>query len=131
MSWERTQMHRRSLPSKTMNSMLSVRSPTSAPPSLTTSHWTQRSTRWLGRQLQLTARVWTRLKLSVMTKTAVYNAFVISTLMYGSETWTTSAGQERRLNTFPLRSIRCILDMSWQDKVTNAAVLSRAGLPTM
>ena len=41
------------------------------------------------------------------------------------------AGQERRLNSFHLRSIRRILGISWQDKVTNADVLSRAGLPTM
>ena len=41
------------------------------------------------------------------------------------------AGQERRLNSFHLRSIRRILVISLQDKVTNADVLSRAGLPTM
>ena len=35
------------------------------------------------------------------------------------------------INTFHLRSIRRILGISWQDKVTNADVLSRAGLPTM
>ena len=46
-------MHRRSLAFTTTNSMLSARSPTSAPPSLTTSHWTQRSTGGLGRKLQL------------------------------------------------------------------------------
>ena len=69
---------------------------------------------------RLTARVWTSLKLSVKTKMAVYNACVISTLLYGSETWTTYAGQERRLNSFHLRSIRRILGISWQDKVTNA-----------
>ena len=79
---------------------------------------------------RLTARVWTSPKLSVKTKMAVYNACVISTLLYGSETWTTYAGQERRLNSFHLRSIRRILGISWQDKVTNADVLSRAGLPT-
>ena len=76
---------------------------------------------------RLTARVWTSPKLSVKTKMAVYNACVISTLLYGSETWTTYAGQERRLNSFHLRSIRRILGISWQDKVTNADVLSRAG----
>ena len=80
---------------------------------------------------RLTARVWTSPKLSVKTKMAVYNACVSSTLLYGSETWTTYAGQERRLNSFHLRSIRRILGISWQDKVTNADVLSRAGLPTM
>ena len=56
---------------------------------------------------------------------------VTSTLLYGSETWTTYAGQERRLNTFHLRIIRRILGISWQDKVTNTDVLSRAGLPSM
>ena len=80
---------------------------------------------------RLTAWVWTSPKLSVKTKMAVYNACLISTLLYGSETWTTYAGQERRLNSFHLRSIRRILGISWQDKVTNADVLSRAGLPTM
>ena len=79
----------------------------------------------------LTARVWTSPKLSMKTTMEVYNACVISTLLYGSETWTTYAGQERGLNTFHLRSIRRILGISWQDKVANADVLSRAGLPTM
>ena len=37
----------------------------------------------------LTARVWTSPKLSVKTNMAVYNVCVISTLLYGSETWTT------------------------------------------
>ena len=62
---------------------------------------------------------------------AVYIACVISTLLYRSETWTTYAGQTSRFNTFHLRSIRRILGISWLDKVTNADVLSRAGLPTM
>ena len=44
---------------------------------------------------------------------------------------TTYARQERRLNTFHPRSIRRILGISWQDKVTNTDVLSRAGLPIM
>ena len=73
---------------------------------------------------RLTARMWTSPKLSVNTKMAVYNACVIGTLLYGSETWTTHAGQERRLNSFHLR-------ISWQDKLTNGDVLSRAGLPSM
>ena len=62
---------------------------------------------------------------------AVYIACVISTLLYGSETWTTYAGQESRFNTFHLRSIRRILGISWLDKVTNFDVLSRGGLPSI
>ena len=78
-----------------------------------------------------TARVWTSPKQSVNTNMAVYNACVISTLLYGSETWTTYAGQESRFNTFHRISIRRILGISWLDKVTNADVMSRAGLPSM
>ena len=53
----------------------------------------------------LTSRVWTNPKLTMKTKMAVYNAYVLSTLLYGSETWTTYAHQEKRLNTFHLRSL--------------------------
>ena len=52
-------------------------------------------------------------------------------ILYGSETWTTHARPEGRLNTFHSRTIRRILGISLQDKVTNADVLSRAGRPTM
>uniref|UniRef100_K7EX07 Reverse transcriptase domain-containing protein n=1 Tax=Pelodiscus sinensis TaxID=13735 RepID=K7EX07_PELSI len=58
---------------------------------------------------RLTTRVWTNPRLTTATKMAVYNACVISTLLYGSETWTTYARQERRLNAFHLRGLRRIL----------------------
>ena len=79
----------------------------------------------------LTSRVWTNPKLTVKMKMAVYNACILSTLLYGSETWTMYTHQEKRLNTFYLRSLQCILGISWQDKVTNTDILSRAGLHTM
>ena len=53
----------------------------------------------------LTSRVWTNPKLTMKTNMAVYNACILSTLLYGSETWTTYAHQEKRLNTFNLRSL--------------------------
>ena len=80
---------------------------------------------------RLTKRVWANRELTIRTKMAVYNACVLSTLLYGRETWTTHARQEKRLNSFHLRSLRRILGISWQDKGTNIEVLSRAGLPTM
>ena len=61
----------------------------------------------------------------------VYNVCAVSTLMYGSETWTTYARQEERLNSFYQRRIRCILSISWQARVPNTEVLSRANLPSM
>ena len=80
---------------------------------------------------RLSSRVWENPKLTIKTKVAVYNACVVSTLLYGSETWTTYARQERRLNSFHLRCLRRILDILWEDKVPNTEVLSRANLPIM
>ena len=80
---------------------------------------------------RLQSRVWTNPKLTVKTKMAVYNACVVSTLMYGSETWTTYARQEKKINFFHLRNIRRIRGVSWQDRVSNTEVLSRANLPSM
>ena len=76
---------------------------------------------------RLTTRVWSNRNLTVKTKMSVYEACVLSTLLYGSETWTTYSRQEKRLNSFHLRSLRRILGISWQDKVTNTEVLNRAG----
>ncbi|XP_067029779.1 uncharacterized protein [Acropora muricata] len=61
---------------------------------------------------------------------AVYNACVISTLLYWSEAWTTYK-QERKVDSFHLRSLRGILGISWRDKVPKTEVLDRAALPTM
>ena len=62
---------------------------------------------------------------------AVYNACIISTLLYGSESWTTYTRQEKRLNSFHMRCLRRILGITWQDKITNNKVLAKAGLPSM
>ncbi|XP_068676172.1 uncharacterized protein [Montipora foliosa] len=80
---------------------------------------------------RLATRVWENPKLTTKTNMAVYNACVISTLLYGSEALTTYSKQERKLNSFHLRSLRRILGISWKDKVPNTEVLHRAGLPTM
>ena len=50
----------------------------------------------------------------------------LSTLLYSSEAWTTYTRQEKKLNSFHLRCLRRILDISWQDKITNTEVLERA-----
>ena len=80
---------------------------------------------------RLSSRVWESKWLTKATKMSVYSACVLSTLLYGSESWTTYARQEKRLNTFHQRSLRRILNISWQDRVSNTEVLSRAGLPSL
>ena len=112
-----------------MNAILSANSQTSTPPSLTTSLWKQRSTRGLERQLQLSPV--SRLECGQACEDKDGS---LQWLCYQHiAVWQRDvyAGQERRLNTFHLRSIRRILGIFWRDKVTNTDVFSRAGLPTM
>ena len=62
----------------------------------------------------LTKRVWSNNKPSDHTKVNVYKACVISTLLYGSESWTMHARQEKRLNVFHMHYLRRILEITWQ-----------------
>ena len=58
---------------------------------------------------------------------AVYNAYIMSTLFYGAETWTTYAHQLKRLQSFHTRLLRKFLGIKWQDKVTNLKILEKSG----
>ena len=59
------------------------------------------------------------------TKLKVYRAVVLSSLLYGCETWTVYRRYLRQLQRFHQRALRSILGIQWQDKVTNAEVLKR------
>ena len=65
------------------------------------------------------------------TKLQVCKACVISTLLYGSEAWTTYTRHEKQLNSFHLRCLRHILGISWQDKITNKEVLKHVQSTSM
>ena len=80
---------------------------------------------------KLNKRVWSNNQLTENTKLKVYQACVLSTLLYSSESWTTYARQENRLESFHLRCLRRILGITWQDKITNTAVLEKAGSLSM
>ncbi|XP_047990756.1 uncharacterized protein LOC125229861 [Leguminivora glycinivorella] len=80
---------------------------------------------------RLRARVWNNKHLTTKTKMTVYQTCVLSVLLYGAETWTSYANQERRLNTFHMRCLRSILDITWKDRVTNESVLDIAQLPSI
>ena len=80
---------------------------------------------------RLTKRVCENTMLTIKTKTLVYQACVLSTLLYGSESWALYTRQEHRLNTFHLRCLRRILGISWQDHIPNTEVLARAGTLSM
>ena len=78
---------------------------------------------------RLTDRVWENRSVKLKTKIAVYKAVVMSTLLYGCETWTCHQRHVRMLDRFHLRHLRFILRIKWQDLVPNTEVLSRCEMP--
>ena len=65
--------------------------------------------------------------LKLNTKIKVYNAIVISTLLYGSETWPPYSTHLKILNKFHLQCLRKMLRITWRDKIPNNEVLTRCG----
>ena len=57
----------------------------------------------------------------------LYNALVISVLLYGSDTWTLMKADERRMEAFRINCQRRILGIRWFHFVTNASVTSQTG----
>ena len=90
-------------------------------------HSSERSTPEILRRIGLAsnifgrlANIWTRTGLSLETKIRLYNALVISVLLYGSETWTLLKADERRLEAFHMNcqrrideSVQCNFFIFW------------------
>ena len=78
---------------------------------------------------RLWTRVWHERGITQATKIAVYRAVVLTSLLYGCETWTCYHHHIKKLDQFHLRCLRRLLGITWEDRVTNQAVLHRANLP--
>lgn len=72
-------------------------------------------------------RAWSNNKLTIKTKINIYNACILSTLLYGVESWTLYSKQLSKLNGFHCRCLRKLLNINWQERVTNVEVLERTG----
>ena len=68
-------------------------------------------------------RVWDNKDIPVALKMKVYEACVVSTLLYSAEGWTTYRPQEKWLNAFHMRNLRSILGIKWQDHIQNTVIL--------
>ncbi|XP_053374907.1 uncharacterized protein LOC128547166 [Mercenaria mercenaria] len=80
--------------------------------------------------LKLTKRDLENKHLTTATKMKDYKACVISTLHYGSESWTTHTAQERKLEVFQLCCLSKVLGNTWKDKVTANAAYAGSVKPT-
>ena len=76
---------------------------------------------------RLKDRVWETRKITVTTKIAVYEACVLRSVLYASETWSTYSKHEKQLNNFRMRCLRRILNIKWQDRVSNASIIELYG----
>ena len=81
--------------------------------------------------VKMNQRVWNNSRRTEKTRLHVYQACVPSTLLYGSETWTTCARQEKKLNSFHIRNLRRILQIKRQEKVPDAEMLERASINSL
>ena len=72
------------------------------------------------------SKIWSS-KASLKTKLHIYNAFVMYTLLYGSETWVTTNTEEKKLDVFDNQCLCRILGIKWFHRVRNTAVRERTG----
>ncbi|XP_051644275.1 uncharacterized protein LOC127471424 [Manacus candei] len=80
---------------------------------------------------KLHKRVWRNKHLKKSTKISVYRAIVLSTLLYGSESWVIYSHHLHLLERFHQRCLRTILNIHWSDYVTNTSVLEQAAVTSI
>jgi len=67
-------------------------------------------------------------RLTTATKVRLYQALVMTVLLYAAETWTLLAADLKTLETFYMRCQRQISGIRWIDHISNATVSSHTGL---
>ena len=71
--------------------------------------------------------VWKSKSISVKTKLDIIRTCVLSVLLYACETWTLRKRDKDRLLAFEMRCYRRILNIRWQQKITNEEIRGRIG----
>ena len=61
----------------------------------------------------------------------VYQAIVITTLLYAGDSWTIYSRHARQLNKFHMSCLCKLLRIKWQDNIPNTEVLSHMGMPSI
>ena len=80
---------------------------------------------------RLNDRLWRNKDVSTKVKCQVYRAVVLSTLLYGTETWAIYKAQVHKLTAFMMKHLRYIMNIRWWHYRRNVDILKQAGLPSM
>ena len=80
---------------------------------------------------RLRSRVFQNRNLTISTKAAVYKAVCLSTLLYGSETWTPYQRHIHSLEDFHIRCLQRILGLTWEDRVPYIDIYDRTNTPSI
>ena len=70
-------------------------------------------------------KIWKNKGIRFPSKMKLYRALVLSTLLYGCESWTMSAETTKKVQTFETKCFRRMLGITWQEKKTNDYVRSQ------
>ena len=80
---------------------------------------------------QQLSKVWKARKISLKTKLKLFNSNVKSVLFYGSETWTSTKTNFKKLQTFVNLCLRRILRIQWPERIRNEELWERTGQITV
>ena len=81
----------------------------------------------MGRKAFLKKRNLLTSNIDLSVRKCFLKAFVWSMALYGSETWTISSSDRKRIEAFEIWCYRRMLKIRWVDRVTNEEVLDRIG----
>ena len=67
-------------------------------------------------------KIWKSKDISFTSKFKLYKSLVLSTALYGCESWTLTTELEKRIQAFEMKCLRRLLNISWQERKTNEYV---------
>ena len=69
--------------------------------------------------------IWKDKNIALSTKIRLLRSLIMSIFLYTCETWTLTAGTERKIQTMEMRSFRRLIGISYREHITNEEVRSR------
>jgi hypothetical protein len=80
---------------------------------------------------QLRRIIWYHKCISIQAKIRIFKACALPVLVYVSELWCLATAEKQRLNTFYMKCLRAIIDVSLGDRMKNNILLQLTGQPPL